>query len=53
MNEFRMADANWRDLNPLQSDDTSSSFIFSLMSESIVGWSPDLAPLKTSLVTDW
>jgi ABC-type transport system substrate-binding protein len=53
LTEFRMADANWRDLNPLQTADTSSSFIFSLMAESIVGWSPDLAPLKTSLVIDW
>ncbi len=53
LTEFSVADANWRDLNPLQTDDTSSSFIFGLMAESIVGWSPDLAPLKTSLVTDW
>ncbi len=51
--EFSIADANWRDLNPLQTDDTSSSFLTSLISESIVGWSPDLAPLKTSLVIDW
>ncbi len=53
LDEFSVADANWRDLNPLQTDDTSSSFIFSLMAESIIGWSPDLAPLKTSLVEDW
>ncbi|MHA1551395.1 MAG: ABC transporter substrate-binding protein [Candidatus Heimdallarchaeaceae archaeon] len=53
LTEFSLADANWRDLNPLQTDDTSSSFIYGLMAESIVGWSPDLAPLKTSLVTDW
>ena len=51
--EFSLADANWRDLNPLLSDDTSSSFIFGLLTEGIVGWSPDLAPLKTSLVEDW
>jgi len=51
--EFNVADDNWRDLNPLQTADTSSSFIYALMSESIVGWSPDFAPLKTSLVTDW
>ncbi|MCG3223082.1 MAG: hypothetical protein H7647_01350, partial [Candidatus Heimdallarchaeota archaeon] len=53
LTEFSIADANWRDLNPLQTDDTSSSFIYGLMAESIVGWSPDLAPLKTSLVVDW
>ncbi len=53
LTEFKIADANWRDLNPLHSDDTSSSFVHSLMTEPIVGWSPDLIPLKTSLVTDW
>jgi ABC-type transport system substrate-binding protein len=53
LTEFSIADANWRDLNPLQTDDTSSSFIYGLMAESIVGWSPDLAPLKTALVVDW
>ncbi len=53
LTEFNIADAYWRDLNPLQTDDTSSSFIFSLMAESIVGWSPDFVPLKTSLVSDW
>ncbi len=53
LTEFNVADAYWRNLNPLQSDDPSSSFIFDLMTESIVGWSSDLAPLKTSLVTDW
>jgi len=53
LTEFSVADAAWRDLNPLQTDDTSSSFIYSLMAEPIVGWSPDLAPLKTSLVNDW
>ncbi|MHA1201807.1 MAG: ABC transporter substrate-binding protein [Candidatus Heimdallarchaeaceae archaeon] len=53
LTEFSYADANWRDLNPLQTDDTSSSFVYGLMAESIVGWSPDLAPLKTALVVDW
>ncbi len=50
---FNVADANWRDLNLLTTDDTSSSFMYSLIAEPIVGWSPDLAPLKTSLVSDW
>ncbi len=53
MSEFRLADANWKDLNPLRSDDTSSTFVFNLLSEPIVGWNPDLAPLKTSLVENW
>jgi len=53
LNEFNLADANWRELNPLFSDDTSSSFIWSLMSEPVVQFSPDLAPLKTGLVEDW
>ncbi len=53
LTEFNVVDNNWRDLNMLTTDDVASSFIFSLMSEPIVGWSPDLAPLKTSLVLDW
>ncbi len=51
--EFNLADANWRELNPLFTDDTSSSFIWGLMAEPIVQYSPDLAPLKTGLVEDW
>ncbi|MHA1419564.1 MAG: ABC transporter substrate-binding protein, partial [Candidatus Heimdallarchaeaceae archaeon] len=53
LTDFNIADANWRGLNPLQTDDTSSSFIFSLMAESIVGWSPDSSPLNNSLVIYW
>ena len=53
LDEFNEADANWRELNPLFSDDTSSSHIWDFMSESIITFSPDYAPLKTGLVTDW
>jgi len=53
LNEFNLADANWRELNPLFSDDTSSSFIWSLMAEPVMTYSPDLAPLKTGIVEDW
>ncbi|MBY9001874.1 MAG: hypothetical protein KGD64_13225, partial [Candidatus Heimdallarchaeota archaeon] len=53
LTEFNVADANWRDLNPLQDDNPASIFLSKLMSESIVGWSPDFVPIKTSLVTDW
>ncbi|MCE7743429.1 MAG: hypothetical protein GOP50_13340, partial [Candidatus Heimdallarchaeota archaeon] len=53
LTEFNLADANWRELNPLFTDDTSSSFIWDLMSESVLTFSPDLAPLKTGLVIDW
>jgi ABC-type transport system substrate-binding protein len=53
LNEFNVADDNWRDLNLLKTDDAASSFMYSLIAEPIVGWSPDFAPLKTSLVTDW
>jgi ABC-type transport system substrate-binding protein len=53
LDEFNLADANWRELNPLFTDDTSSSFIWDLMAESILTFSPDFAPLKTGLVTDW
>jgi ABC-type transport system substrate-binding protein len=53
LDEFTVSDANWRELNPLFSDDTSSSFIWSLMAEPVVQFSPDLAPLKTGLVYNW
>ncbi|MHA1420177.1 MAG: ABC transporter substrate-binding protein [Candidatus Heimdallarchaeaceae archaeon] len=53
LSEINVAYANWRDLNLLKTDDTSSSFMYSLMAEPVIGWSPDLSPLKTSLVTDW
>jgi len=53
VNEFRTADANWRDLNPLRADDTSSSFISSFISDHIITFSPDYTSLKTSLVNNW
>ena len=53
LNEFNLADVNWRELNPLFTDDTSSSFIWGLMAEPVLTYSPDLAPLKTGIVNDW
>ncbi len=53
LTEFNIADANWNDLNPLMSEDSSSSFIQSLIMEPIVQMNPDFAPLKTGLVYDW
>ena len=53
LDEFNYADANWKELNPLFSDDSSSSFISGLMMEPIVQMNPDYAPLKTGLVYDW
>ncbi len=53
LNEFNLADANWRELNPLFTDDTSSSFIWSLMAEPILQFSPDLAPVKNGLIDNW
>ncbi|MHA1398597.1 MAG: ABC transporter substrate-binding protein [Candidatus Heimdallarchaeaceae archaeon] len=53
IDEINLADANWRELNPLLSDDTSSTNIWGLMAEPILQFSPDLAPLKTGLVYDW
>ncbi|MCE7749116.1 MAG: hypothetical protein GPJ51_12005 [Candidatus Heimdallarchaeota archaeon] len=51
--EFNIADANWKDLNPLFSDDGSSSFVTSLLLEPIIQISPGFAPLKTGLVYEW
>jgi ABC-type transport system substrate-binding protein len=53
LDEFNIADANWKELNPLQSIDSSSSFIQGLMMEPIVQMNPDYAPLKTGLVYEW
>ena len=53
LDEFNIADANWKELNPLFTDDSSSSFITGLMMEPIVQMNPDYAPLKTGLVYDW
>ncbi|MCK5409883.1 MAG: hypothetical protein KAJ30_06420, partial [Candidatus Heimdallarchaeota archaeon] len=53
INEFRIADANWKDLNPLHADDTSSLFISSFISDQIILRSPDYSSLKTSLVNNW
>ena len=53
IDEFNIADANWNELNPLFMDDSSSSFIWELISEPIVQLHPDLFPLKTGLVYDW
>ncbi|MCE7741123.1 MAG: hypothetical protein GOP50_01570, partial [Candidatus Heimdallarchaeota archaeon] len=53
LDEFRIADANWRDLNPLFTYDTSSSFIWRLMAEPIVQFDPTLVPTSAGLVYDW
>jgi len=53
LNELNLADSNWRDLNPLFSDRSASSFIWGLLAEPVVQISPDFAPLKTGLVHDW
>ena len=53
LNELNVADANWRDLNPIFSDDFSSSYICELLTEPIIQFSPDYHPMKTGLVEDW
>jgi ABC-type transport system substrate-binding protein len=51
--EFNNRDAMWSELNPIFTDDTSSSWIYGLTADPILQWSPDNAPLKTGLVDDW
>jgi len=51
--EFNIRDAMWSELNPIYTDDTSSSWIYYLGAEPILQWSPDNAPLKTGFVEDW
>jgi len=53
LDEFNVRDANWKDLNPLFSDDGSSSWIQSFLLEEIVQMNPDYAALQTGLVYEW
>ncbi len=53
LEEFRVADVNWRELNPLFIDDTSSKLISELMAEPIVQFSPNLVPTNSGLVYNW
>jgi len=52
--EFRIADANWRELNPMFIGSYPFyEFIGEVLNEEIVMFSPDFAPLKTGLFDDW
>ncbi|MHA1953429.1 MAG: ABC transporter substrate-binding protein, partial [Candidatus Heimdallarchaeaceae archaeon] len=53
VSEWNQRDAMWSELNPLFTDDTSSSWIYGLTADQILEWSPDNAPLKTGLIEDW
>ena len=53
LEEFRIAGASWERLNNLLFSDRASELITDLYSEKILGWSPDLTPLKTGLIKDW
>ena len=53
LDEFILADANWRELNPLFTDDTSSSLIWQLLSEQLIHYSPDFYPMNTGLIQAW
>ncbi|UJG43134.1 MAG: ABC transporter substrate-binding protein [Candidatus Heimdallarchaeum endolithica] len=51
--EFYDSDAKWRELNPLLQDDASSSYISSLVMESLLQMTPGYEPIKTGLIIDW
>lgn len=54
LNEFRIGDANWRELNPIFVDSYSQyGLIAKILNEDLVQLSPGLEPLKTGLVKDW
>jgi len=53
LNELNLADANWRELNPLFTDDSSSEFIWQLMSEKLLHYSPEFQPLNTGIIQSW
>ena len=53
LTEFNLADANWRELNPLFTDDTSSSFIWDLISEPLLHFSTNMVPMNTGIINSW
>ncbi|MCE7741205.1 MAG: hypothetical protein GOP50_01990, partial [Candidatus Heimdallarchaeota archaeon] len=53
LDEINLADANWRELNPLFTDDTGSEFIWELISEQLLHFGPDFYPMNTGLLQGW
>ncbi len=52
-NEFIFADANWRELNPLFTADSSSKFIWDFMAEPLIKIDPSGNPTMYGLVSNW
>jgi len=54
LNEFRIADGNWKELNQIYSDDKFSELIIQLISEPILKIDPnEYFPIKTGIIEDW
>ncbi len=51
--EFIFADANWRELNPLFTDDTNSAFIWDLIAEPLLKIDPNGNPTRNGLISNW
>ena len=51
--EFIVSDSMWVELNPLFSDDTTSGFLISLTSESLLQMSPSGEVVNTGLIENW
>ena len=53
IDELNVADSMWKNLNPILSQDKASDFLINLISEPLLAWSPDGAPLKTGIIDNW
>ena len=53
LQEFILADANWRELNPLFTDDSSSELIWKLLSEPLIKIDPEGNPTRYGLISNW
>lgn len=54
LDEFRMADSNWKELNQIYSDDKASELIIQFISEPIIQINPDnKVKMKTGIIEDW
>ena len=53
LDEFNIADTNWRNLSPIKDLTQAEKFLVDLIFEPIIVKNPDLSSLKTGIVKDW
>ncbi len=53
LNEYNIADGNWRELNPFFTDDSCSKLVWDLMSEPLIKLDPDGISTGNGLISNW